>query len=164
MVHNIIMPDLGQTVSEGKIVRWLKAPGDKVARGEQLLEVETDKVTMEVESYQAGYLRKLLVGEGQMAQALSPIAILTDYPEESCDPSRPAETVSAAPPQHEPPADFQRAPNPQSGSLTAAPSAKALARELSIDLSAVTGTGPGGLINRKDVEQFAAARAAKPGK
>src|SRR5579884_3243219 len=81
MKHEIIMPDLGQTAAEGKIIRWLKRPGEKVAQGDPILEVETDKVTMEVESYQGGYLRALLVNEGEMA----PIAILTDEPEEAYD-------------------------------------------------------------------------------
>jgi len=76
------MPDLGQTVSEGKILKWLKKPGDKVSRGEFLLEVETDKVTMEVESYVSGYLRAILIEQGQMGSALSPIAIVTDSSDE----------------------------------------------------------------------------------
>ena len=58
MKHVIIMPDLGQTTSEAKIVSWLKNPGDKLAMGEPLLEVETDKATMDVEAYVGGYLRK----------------------------------------------------------------------------------------------------------
>ena len=82
MVHTITMPDLGQTVSEGKVLRWLKKPGAKVSRGEPLLEVETDKVTMEVESYVSGYLRATLIEEGQMGSALSPIAIVTDDSDE----------------------------------------------------------------------------------
>src|SRR5579884_830958 len=85
MKHEIIMPDLGQTAAEGKIIRWLKRPGEKVAQGDPILEVETDKVTMEVESYEGGYLRALLVNEGEMASAMSPIAILTDEPEEAYD-------------------------------------------------------------------------------
>ena len=85
MIHNVIMPDLGQTAAEGKIVRWLKKPGDSVSMGEPLLEVETDKVTMEVESYKGGYLRAILVAEGEVATALSLIAILTDRPDEACE-------------------------------------------------------------------------------
>ena len=57
MKHVIIMPDLGQTTSEAKIVSWLKAPGDKLAMGDPLLEVETDKATMDVEAYVGGFLR-----------------------------------------------------------------------------------------------------------
>src|SRR5207245_9007079 len=83
MTHKVIMPDLGQTVSEGKIVRWLKKPGDKIEKGESLFEVETDKVTMEVEAYKAGYLRELLVAAGETAVAMTPIAILTDPPDEA---------------------------------------------------------------------------------
>ena len=82
MVHTITMPDLGQTVSEGKILKWLKKPGDKVSRGEFLLEVETDKVTIEVESYVSGYLRAILIEQGQMGSALNPIAIVTDKSDE----------------------------------------------------------------------------------
>src|SRR5689334_16650605 len=80
MIHKIIMPDLGQTVAEGKIVRWLKKPGDRIEKGEPLFEVETDKVTMEVEAYKSGYLQQVLVGEGEMARAATSIAILTDTP------------------------------------------------------------------------------------
>ena len=83
MRHKIIMPDLGQTVAEGKIVRWLKQPGDRIEKGEPLFEVETDKVTMEVEAFRAGYLHEILVGGGEIAGAATPIAILTDSPNES---------------------------------------------------------------------------------
>ena len=83
MTHSVIMPDLGQTMAEGKILRWLKKPGDTISKGEALLEVETDKVTMEVESYRGGYLRAILVPEGEMASAMSPIAILTDHADEA---------------------------------------------------------------------------------
>src|ERR1700689_1545468 len=83
MQHNIILPDLGQTTSEAKIVQWLKKPGDHVSRGEAIVAVETDKVDMEVEAFESGYLRELLAEEGSMASALAPVAILTDMPEES---------------------------------------------------------------------------------
>ena len=73
----------GQTVAEGKIVSWLKQPGDRVEKGEPLFEVETDKVTMEVEAYKSGYLRELLVAEGETAAAMTPIAILTERPDEA---------------------------------------------------------------------------------
>ena len=82
MVHEIILPDLGQTTSEGKVLKWRKKPGDYVSRGEPLLEIETDKLTMDVEACAAGYLREVLVVESQMASALKPIAILTDDPAE----------------------------------------------------------------------------------
>ena len=78
MKHIIILPDLGQTTSEAKILQWHKKPGDLVSSGEPLVEVETDKATMDVEAYVGGYLRATLVEEGQMATAKDPIAVLTD--------------------------------------------------------------------------------------
>ena len=85
MRHVIIMPDLGQTTSEAKIVSWLKKPGEKLAMGEPLLEVETDKATMDVEAYVGGFLRKKLANEGDMVAASNPVAILTDTLDEEFD-------------------------------------------------------------------------------
>lgn len=160
MRHDIIMPDLGQTAAEGKIVRWLKKPGDPVAKGDMLLEVETDKVTMEVESYRKGYLRAHLVEEGQMAGAMSPIAVLTDEPEEAYDGSpagdtgRPAHQESGQGPiSSEAKSTTAEASVATSGRPAATPAAKARAREVGIDLRELAGTGPDGLITRSDVER-----------
>ncbi len=159
MTHTILMPDLGQTTTEGKILKWLKLPGERVAKGDHLLEVETDKVTMEVESYVGGYLRQALASEGEMASAMTPIALVTDTLEE---PLAQAEAKTPVPtPATEPVVAAPRAPAPSSGGLSIAPAARALARELGIDLGALSGTGPGGLITRKDVEAYA-QRAEKP--
>ena len=83
MRHTIILPDLGQTTSEAKILKWHKKPGDLLSMGDALVEVETDKATMDVEAYIGGYLRATLVEEGQMATAKEPIAILTDTVDEA---------------------------------------------------------------------------------
>jgi pyruvate dehydrogenase E2 component (dihydrolipoamide acetyltransferase) len=164
MKHEIIMPDLGQTAAEGKIVRWLKRPGEKVAQGDPILEVETDKVTMEVESYKAGYLRALLVNEGEMASAMAPIAILTDEPEEAYDSATPAGMEPAAE------TDMPLAPASASeqlisGSRTsslppleaarhpaATPAARRRARKLGMAWRSLRGSGPDGLIIRRDIE------------
>src|SRR6266498_3716838 len=101
MKHVIILPDLGQTTSEAKIVSWLKNSGDKVDMGEPLLEVETDKATMVVEAYVGGYLRKKLAGEGEIVAATNPLAIVTDTQDESFEEepeARPASGVPAAKP------------------------------------------------------------------
>src|SRR5215471_18293887 len=105
MKHTIIMPDLGQTTSEAKVVRWLKDLGDKVSAGEPLLEVETDKATMEVEAYVGGYLRKKLAEEGNLVSAMSPIAILTDAPEEALgeEPRATAASAESPPALRQPP-------------------------------------------------------------
>ena len=78
MLKEIRMPDLGTTVDELRIIRWLKQPGDAVKRGEPLLEVETDKATMEVESYLAGYLKKIEAGEDTEVVAGDIIAYIGD--------------------------------------------------------------------------------------
>ncbi len=165
MKHRIIMPDLGQTAAEGKIMRWLKKPGDQIAQGDPLLEVETDKVTMEVESYKAGYLRALLVNEGEMASAMTPIAILTDEPEEAYDGATPAEMKPAAEsdaPLAQASASEQLASGSRTSSLpppeaaqhpAATPAARNRARESGIDWRRLTGSGPDGLITRRDVEK-----------
>jgi acetoin:2,6-dichlorophenolindophenol oxidoreductase subunit alpha len=151
MKHTIILPDLGQTTSEAKVVKWLKGVGEQVSAGEPLLEVETDKATMEVEAYVGGYLRKKLAKEGDMAGAMSPVAILTDTSDERFDEeptARPQAKVNLVASK---PAATASAPRP----ATAVPAARRLATELGIDLSQVAGSGPGGLISRTDVERLA---------
>jgi pyruvate dehydrogenase E2 component (dihydrolipoamide acetyltransferase) len=159
MTHTIIMPDVGQTTAEAKILKWLKMPGEKVAKGDHLVEVETDKVTMEVESYVAGYLRQLIATEGQTVNALAAIALVTDTLEEplSFTKEKPAVPI----PSTQPVAAVRREPAPPTPGLTAAPAARLLARELGLDLALVPGTGPGGLITRKDVEAFARQQAGE---
>src|SRR4026209_1799451 len=130
MKHVIIMPDLGQTTSEAKIVSWLKAPGDKLAMGEPLLEVETDKATMDVEAYVGGFLRKRLANEGDMVSASNPVAILTDTLDEEFDEdvtpkSKSAALVAAAPESVQPTASAS-----VSGNVAAVPAARMLAKQL----------------------------------
>ncbi|HDN58922.1 MAG TPA: biotin attachment protein [Candidatus Marinimicrobia bacterium] len=82
MIHEVIMPVLGETMDEGKITCWRKKVGDKVEKGEILLEVETDKANLEVESFFSGYLRKILVNEGEVAPVKKVIALISDLPDE----------------------------------------------------------------------------------
>jgi pyruvate dehydrogenase E1 component alpha subunit len=160
MMHTIVMPDLGQTTAEGKILRWLKKPGEKVSKGDHLLEVETDKVTMEVESYLSGYLRQVLVAEGQMVSAMAPIALITDTLDEPLEPSE--QRVAPSLPASEPVVAAPRAAAPTSASVPVTPGARALAKALGIHLASVRGTGPGGLITRKDVEGVAPGALEQP--
>jgi len=152
MKHVIIMPDLGQTTSEAKIVSWLKAPGEKLAMGEPLLEVETDKATMDVEAFVGGFLRKRLANEGDMVSASNPVAILTDTLDEEFDEDVKPKSKSAAP------AAAAESLQPTtsasvSGNVAAVPAARMLAKQLGIELSTVRGTGPQGLITKADVER-----------
>jgi len=156
MKHVIILPDLGQTTSEAKIVSWLKNSGDKVAMGEPLLEVETDKATMVLEAYVGGYLRKKLAREGEIVAATNPVAIVTDTPDESFEEeaeARPASVVPAAKPL-----SVTGTATVVSEAVAAVPAARALAKRLGIDLKRISGSGPGGLITSADVERFASRR------
>src|SRR5262249_24163672 len=154
MKHVIIMPDLGQTSSEAKIVSWLKKPGDRLAMGEPLLEVETDKATMDVEAYVGGFLRKKLATEGEMVAASNPVAILSDTPDEDFDEdfkpkSKSTERVGTAEPAQ------TTASAPSVGNMAAVPAARVFAKQLGIELSKIRGTGPQGLITKADVESHA---------
>lgn len=158
MKHTIILPDLGQTTNEAKVLRWLKKPGERVSTGEPLLEVETDKAIMDVEAYVGGYLRKMMVAVGEMATAKEPIAILTDMLDEFYE--DPIEIVAEAPIISAPSGAEQATPTVVLRAVAAVPAARALAKDLGIDLNLVTGTGPNGLITRNDVERFADGEAS----
>src|SRR5262245_59333637 len=154
MQHIIVMPDLGQTSSEAKIVSWLKKPGEKLSMGEPLLEVETDKATMEVEAYVGGFLRKKLANEGEMVAASDPVAILTDTADETFDYEVKAHPrlLRSVPPtaRVEPVASAAVV-----GKVAAVPAARVLAKQLGIELSKIHGTGPQGVITKADVEAYA---------
>src|SRR4051794_27603048 len=104
-MERIAMPQLGETVTEGTILRWLKQPGDRVEIDDALFEVSTEKVDTEVPSAHAGYLREVLVADGETVPVGALLAILTEGAD---DPIETVDAVSAAAPapaneQHEPP-------------------------------------------------------------
>jgi pyruvate dehydrogenase E2 component (dihydrolipoamide acetyltransferase) len=149
MRHVIILPDLGQTTSEARILQLLKRAGEPVRRGEPIVAVSTDKVDMEVESFENGYLREWLVEEGAVATALSALAILTDTPEELYE--LPADATAQA---KAPPTPGAPVPERKNAQVIAAPAARALAKELGLDLKRLTGTGAAGLITKADVQRY----------
>jgi pyruvate dehydrogenase E2 component (dihydrolipoamide acetyltransferase) len=164
MVKPIVMPKYGLQQDEGTVIRWLKQEGERVTRGEALLELETDKAVFEYESPEEGVLRKVVAGDGARVPVLSVIAVLTDSADEPFDagalPSVAAPVATAA--EAASPASAE-APTAAGGEdrIRSSPAAKKLAKDLGVDLATVKGTGPGGRITREDVEQ-AAARPAAP--
>ncbi|MDB4425824.1 pyruvate dehydrogenase complex dihydrolipoamide acetyltransferase [bacterium] len=174
MPINIEMPKLSDTMTEGTVVRWLKKEGEEVEIGDIIAEIETDKATMEMEAFDEGILSKISVPEGGKAPVGSAIAILLEdgESEEATTPS--AESVPAALP-NTPPAAAKAlesaaatvnksqtpAPTPTDGErIKASPLAKKIAESEGVDLTAVSGTGPGGRIVKADV--VAAAPASSP--
>jgi len=184
----VVMPQLGESVHEGTIAKWLVKPGDKVVEFEPMLEVDTDKVSAEVPSPVSGILREILAQEGQTVQAGAEIAVVEvgadgeaavtspqqgetsgEVAEAPKPPAAKAEPAAKAPPATAPasqPAAPPRAPAAppvlDGGEHRYSPAVQMQASELGVDLAKVQGTGIGGRVTKKDVEQFAAAAKAAP--
>jgi pyruvate dehydrogenase E2 component (dihydrolipoamide acetyltransferase) len=156
-------------MESGTIVKWLKGEGDPVEKGEPLYELDTDKVTQEVEADATGVLLKILAGEGEEIEVGKRIAVIGEEGEEVSvaeEPAPKAEKKADAPKPEPLPAERIEAPQEpepsRDGRLKASPLARRIARERSIDLASLRGTGPDGRIVAEDVERAAAAPAHAP--
>lgn len=151
------MPALGQTSDELKILGWLKQEGEAVAIGEPLVNLETDKTTIEVESAFGGVLLKIVHGVDAVIRAGQIIAYIGQAGETPPETQATAATpVAPVAPSASPAPTLPlplAAPAP-AGKVLATPAARLLARERGIDLAAITGSGPNGRIEREDVEQW----------
>ncbi|MEQ8752526.1 MAG: dihydrolipoamide acetyltransferase family protein [Coleofasciculus sp. G1-WW12-02] len=176
MIHEVFMPALSSTMTEGKIVSWVKSPGDKVEKGETVVVVESDKADMDVESFYEGYLAVITVPAGESVPVGEAIALLAETPDEieaakqqasqSSSASAPASTPPAPTPTPEPATvsaapQAQDTPSRRNGRTVASPRAKKLARELKVELDTLTGSGPHGRIVAEDVEA-AAGKTPQP--
>jgi len=171
MATDILMPALSPTMTEGTLARWLKAEGDRVAAGDVIAEIETDKATMEVEAVDEGILGRIIVAEGTEGVAVNtPIAVLVEdgeaVPDAAAAASSPQVKQTAAP-AHE---SGEKTASPVQKSepvsevprVKASPLARRVAKTDGVDLASVTGTGPNGRIVRRDVEQAKAAPMVAP--
>ena len=166
----VVMPQLGESVHEGTISKWLVKPGDKVVEFEPMLEVDTDKVNAEVPAPVTGILREILAKEGDTVQAGAEIAVVEtgDGAMATATPEAPAPAPKTAAPKvveaaPAPPAPAAPPPPKDGGQEHRySPGVQMAADELKVDLSKVTGTGMGGRVTRKDVETFAAKAKAAP--
>ena len=165
MSSQVTLPRLGQGMESGTIVRWLKAEGDTVEKGEVLYELDTEKATQEVEAEASGVLLKILAGEGEEIEVGTAIAVIGAEGEEVAEERAPAEEPKAQEPKAEEPEPEEpavEAPAPAAangGRVKASPLARRIARERGIDLAALTGTGPEGRIVAEDVERAEKAGA-----
>ncbi len=174
------MPRLSDSMEEGTILTWMKAVGDEVAVGDELVEIETDKANMAYESDVAGTLSQILAGEGETLAIGAPIAVVGDGSEpapaasapagETSPTDTPAGGSSSQEAEVQPPPQYpQEGITPSSASsagvsvgedgerVKVSPVAKRIARERGVDLSTLTGTGPGGRIVKADVEKAQAS-------
>jgi len=177
---DVVMPQMGESIVEGTLTKWLKKPGDRVERDEPLFEISTDKVDTEIPSPAAGTLSEVLVEEGKTVgintvvaridsgagaaakpAAAAPAAPAPEAPAPAPTPEAPtplaaAKPAAAPPPPAPPPAEG--APAEPAGPLS--PLVRKMARENKIDLTKVRGTGAGGRISKQDVEAYIAQSAA----
>jgi 2-oxoglutarate dehydrogenase E2 component (dihydrolipoamide succinyltransferase) len=171
------MPQMGESIFEGTITKWLKKPGDKVERDEPLFEISTDKVDAEIPSPSAGVLKEIKVTEGQTVPIQTVVAVIdgagaaaatpAPAPAKSVVPTPAPTPAAVAPPP--PPAPKPAAPAPAASTPAAAPQRAAgerihssplvrrMASEHGIDLAAIQGTGAGGRISKQDIEAVIAA-------
>ncbi len=160
MAVEVVMPKFGLTMTEGTIQQWFKSEGDAIKTGEALFEVETEKVLYEVEAPTDGTVAKLLYAVEAVVEVGLPVAIIAEAGEEVAEvAARYADARAAAPasasPEPAPVATSAPSPAPQEkrGRVPVTPAARKLAKEHSIDLSGVAGTGPRGRITREDVQK-----------
>ena len=153
------MPKLSDTMVEGTLVKWVKTKGDKVEVGDILAEVETDKATMEMEAFDEGILSELYVAEGGMIKVGDKIAlILADGETADTAPAAQSTPTAEKPKASAPAATTPLAPAPRAaapattGRIKASPLARKIAATRGVNLSSIAGTGPGGRIVKKDVE------------
>jgi pyruvate dehydrogenase E2 component (dihydrolipoamide acetyltransferase) len=173
MATEVKLPRLGQGMESGTIVKWLKSEGDKVEKGEALYELDTDKVTQEVEAEASGVLLKIAISSGEVEVGKT-IAVIGEQGEKvEVEPSEPAGNGSAAQEvaddergrrasagdMGEQVTEIRQPAGDNGGRIKASPLARRIARERGIDLSAVAGTGPDGRVVAEDVERTAASGA-----
>jgi pyruvate dehydrogenase E2 component (dihydrolipoamide acetyltransferase) len=178
MAVDIVMPQMGESIFEGTITKWLKKPGDKVERDEPLFEISTDKVDAEIPSPSAGVLKEIKVGEGQTVPIQTIVGVIdaagsatassAPAPAKTAAPAPTKAPVAAAPamapPRPAPPAPAAApvaAPSSSSSSTSerihSSPLVRRMAKEHGIDLGTVAGTGAGGRISKQDIEAVIAA-------
>ncbi len=177
MATELTLPRLGQGMESGVIVRWLKQEGDSIAKGEPLYELDTDKVTQEVEAEVDGVLQKIVVAEGEVDVGATIAVIETNGAEPAAAPEPATEPAAEAPPEPDTPptepsaaaAEETRGDSVPQGStaapagdtrIKASPLARRIARERGIDIASVSGTGPEGRILAEDVERAPAGAEA----
>lgn len=180
-IREIFMPALSSTMTEGKIVSWIKSEGDVLSKGESVVVVESDKADMDVETFYDGILAAIVVGEGETAPVGAAIGILAETeaeleeaktkakaadsgsskPEASAvTPTPPPATATPTPAIAQPPPSTSAAPaGPRK--TVATPFAKKLAKQHKVDIASVVGTGPFGRITPADVEAAAGIQPKK---
>jgi pyruvate dehydrogenase E2 component (dihydrolipoamide acetyltransferase) len=177
MAVDVVMPQMGESIFEGTITKWLKKPGDKVERDEPLFEISTDKVDAEIPSPSAGVLKEIKIAEGQTVPIQTIVAVIdgAGAAAASAPAATPAKAAAPTPapapaaaktasPAPAPPVSAPIAPPPGTSGSTerihSSPLVRRLAKEHGVDLAAIEGTGAGGRITKEDIEAVIAGQSA----
>jgi pyruvate dehydrogenase E2 component (dihydrolipoyllysine-residue acetyltransferase) len=144
MAYEFKLPDLGEGLTEGEIARWLVTEGQELAEDDPLVEIQTDKTTVEIPSPAAGTVTKILVGEGEIVPVGTVLVVIGGDATEPLEPASPTAQ----------PAGRESVPVTQSR-VQATPIVRRIAQEMGVDLASVSGTGPNGRITEKDVRNAA---------
>ena len=171
MPTDVVMPQMGESIFEGTITKWLKKPGDKVQRDEPLFEISTDKVDAEIPAPASGVLQEIKVSEGNTVQVNTVVAVIGD----GASASAPAPAKAATPPADvpAPPAAVKKeaaAPPPappaheeeEDSDVRSSPLVRKLAREHNVDLARIRGMGAGGRVTKQDILDYVEHRASTP--
>ena len=173
MPFQVLMPKLSDAMTEGRILQWVKKEGDRVQGGDVLASIETDKAEIELESFGAGVLRKILAADGSTVPVGQLIAVIAEPDEDISGilSGAPAAPTAKAPAVQEVPKPPAAAPAAgaavpaalaaEPGWIPASPIARRLAREHGVDLAQVKGSGPGGRILERDIEAYLGAQAQR---
>jgi len=189
MAVDVIMPQMGESIFEGTITRWLKKPGDRVERDEPLFEISTDKVDAEIPAPSAGVLKEIKVTEGQTVPIQTVVAVIdaagtattatpaptpapppaperAAAPKPAASPAPVAQTPARAPAIPSVASPTPAAPPPKAGDngqkIRSSPLVRKLAKEHNVDLAAVEGSGAGGRISKKDILAAVGSGGARP--
>jgi 2-oxoglutarate dehydrogenase E2 component (dihydrolipoamide succinyltransferase) len=168
MPTDVIMPQMGESIFEGTITKWLKKPGDKVQRDEPLFEISTDKVDAEIPAPTSGVLQEIKVGEGTTVQVNTVVGTISGDSEAAASAKMPAaapapekkEVASVKP--HAPPAESHPEPEAHDEDVRSSPLVRKIAREHNVDLAQIAGTGLGGRITKQDIMAFIEKAPAAP--
>ncbi|HVM92351.1 MAG TPA: 2-oxoglutarate dehydrogenase, E2 component, dihydrolipoamide succinyltransferase [Terriglobales bacterium] len=173
MPTDVVMPQMGESIFEGTITKWLKKPGDKVQRDEPLFEISTDKVDAEIPAPASGVLQEIKVSEGNTVQVNTVVGIIGDANgagAATAIPARPAGQSSAPPQKASAPAApsapvesrpaASPAPNKEDEDVRSSPLVRKLAREHNVDLAEIQGTGQGGRVTKQDILDYVEHRTA----
>jgi pyruvate dehydrogenase E2 component (dihydrolipoamide acetyltransferase) len=174
MPTDVVMPQMGESIFEGTITKWLKKTGEKVQRDEPLFEISTDKVDAEIPAPASGVLQEIKVSEGSTVQVNTVVGVIGDGNGASASASAKAAAPAPAAPtpakkeatkEAPPPASAVSAPqsdDEESSDVRSSPLVRKLARENNVDLAKVSGTGTGGRVTKQDVLDFVEHRTSAP--